>query len=209
VWDAETGTEIITLVGHTEALLHGTWNRDGSRILTAGDDRTARVWNADNGEELVTLIGHEQAIVQATWNADESLILTAGGDDTTRVWDAKTGTVLAILAGHSEAVLDARWNADESRILTASGDGTARQWYARIADLIAAACQRTPRNMTPEEWRHFIGDAPYRSTCPNLPQAQVRTIHEETPEAVSGQATAENGKITLYDWGPEDPSQCE
>ncbi|MCH7585540.1 MAG: hypothetical protein IH941_10380, partial [Acidobacteria bacterium] len=57
----------------------------------------------------------------------------------------------------------------ESRILTASGDGTARQWYARMEDLLTAACQQAPRNMTLEEWRQFIGDEPYRPTCPNLP----------------------------------------
>jgi WD40 repeat protein len=76
--------------------------------------------------------------------------------------------VLAILAGHSEAILHAAWNSDESRILTASGDRTVRQWYTRMEDLLLAACQQVPRNMTREEWGQFMGDEPYQLTCPNL-----------------------------------------
>ncbi len=65
--------------------------------------------------------------------------------------------------------MQAIWNADESRILTASGDRPARQWYARMEDLLTAACQQVPRNMSLDEWRRFIGDEPYRRTCTNLP----------------------------------------
>jgi hypothetical protein len=36
-------------------------------------------------------------------------------------------------------------------------------------DLIADACSRLPRNLTRLEWRQYLGDEPYRPTCPNLP----------------------------------------
>ncbi|MBT8199238.1 MAG: hypothetical protein KJO36_01855, partial [Acidimicrobiia bacterium] len=103
------------------------------------------------------------------WNNDESRILTTAGDDTTRMWDADSGEIIAVLDGHREAVLKGVWNQDESRILTASGDSTARQWYADIDDLVEAACDRAVRNMTFDEWQTFIGDRPYRPTCPDLP----------------------------------------
>ena len=138
-------------------------------ILTSSDDNTSRVWDAESGKELFTLSGHTQTVNRAIWNADDSRILTTSGDDTIRIWDAKTGKLQAILAGHSEAILYADWNDDETRILTASGDGTARQWYTRIEDLLAAACKQVPRNMTKGEWQQFMGDEPYRPTCPNLP----------------------------------------
>lgn len=97
-----------------------------------------------------------------------------------RVAAITTSSALASLSRHpvkSRMAKDAKsrdrrdqqlWNADESRILTASGDGTARQWYARMEDLLDASCEQTPRNMTLEEWRHLIGDEPYRPTCPDL-----------------------------------------
>jgi WD40 repeat protein/energy-coupling factor transporter ATP-binding protein EcfA2 len=176
VWDAETGGELVTL-SHEDTIYQAQWNADESRILTASEDGTARVWDAETGAELVTL-SHGDSVSQAQWNADESRILTAGCDrrddlgfceeGTARVWDAETGVKLVTLS-HGDVIYQAQWNADESRILTASEDGTVRQWYTRMEDLLEAACQRAPRNMTEVEWRRFMGSEPYGQTCPNLP----------------------------------------
>jgi WD40 repeat protein len=104
------------------------------------------------------------------WNADESRILTASDDHTAREWDVGTRNELVTLSGHTGAVWQAVWSADEGRILIASDDGTVRQWsYTRMEDLLKAACQRAPRNMTRGEWHRFMSDEAYRETCPNKP----------------------------------------
>ena len=169
VWDAASGEEILRFSGHIDRVNQALWNSDESRILTAGGDGTARVWDAQTGEELLTLAGHSDWVWQATWNADESKILTAGWDGTARVWDAETGAALVVFDDHTDFVWQADWNRDGSRILTASFDGTARQYYSRLEDLIAAGCERATRNLTPAEWQQFMGEQPYRSTCPGLP----------------------------------------
>jgi len=46
VWDAKTGAEVLTLRGHTSAVHSASFSPDGTRIVTAGGDRTARVWDA-------------------------------------------------------------------------------------------------------------------------------------------------------------------
>jgi WD40 repeat protein len=51
----------------------------------------------------------------------------------------------------------------------ASYDHTARLWGWRPENLIAETCRRLPRNLTSEEWRKYLGDEPFRPTCPNLP----------------------------------------
>jgi WD40 repeat protein len=85
------------------------------------------------------------------------------------VWNAETGEELVTLAGHESWVTQATWNSNETRILTASDDGSVKLWYTNMGDLLEAACQRAPRNMTPGEWRRFMKDQDYRATCPNLP----------------------------------------
>jgi len=45
-------------------------------------------------------------------------------------------------------------------------------WLWRPEDLIAEACARLTCNLTREEWRQYIGDEPYRPTCPELPVPQ-------------------------------------
>ena len=52
VWDAQTGTLLLELKGHTEPVMSVAFSPDGSRIITASADRTAKVWDAHSGQEL-------------------------------------------------------------------------------------------------------------------------------------------------------------
>ncbi len=53
------------------------------------------------------------------------------------------------------------------------GEAAIEQAESRLSEAMhrirpaAEACSRLPRNLTQEEWRRFLGDAPYHETCPN------------------------------------------
>jgi len=51
VWDFETGAELLTLTGHTEAIKACVVSRDNSLIISVGEDCTA-VWDARTGKNL-------------------------------------------------------------------------------------------------------------------------------------------------------------
>ncbi len=138
--------ERATLAGHTQGVNSAAFSPDGSRIVTASWDTTARLW-ADDGTPLATLVGHTNRVFLATFSADGSRIVTASGDGTARLW-AADGKALATLVGHTREVASAAFNPDGSRIVTASGDGTARLWatdgtlvasLAGHADAVASA----------------------------------------------------------------------
>ncbi|MGD9982507.1 MAG: WD40 repeat domain-containing protein, partial [Hyphomonadaceae bacterium] len=108
---------------------------DGSRIVTASQDWTARVWDAASGGEISVLRGHENDVRSAAFSPDGSRIVT-GGDGTARVWDAASGGELALLRGHGARVRSAVFSPDGSRIVTAGGV-TARVWDAASGGEIA------------------------------------------------------------------------
>ena len=86
------------------------------------------------------------------------------------MWDAQTGQELFALSKDTWGVNHAAWNSDDTRIIISNDDGSARIYFARVDDLIEFACTRTGRNMTHEEWQHYMGsDVPYRRACPDLP----------------------------------------
>jgi len=133
IWDANTGTELLKLAGHTWPIYKVVWSADESKILTSSRydlDTSVRIWDANTGTELLQLVGHTRQINQVVWSADESKILTGSDDGTVRIWDANDGNELGKLVGHTGPVTDATWNADESKILTGSDDGTVRIWDA-------------------------------------------------------------------------------
>ena len=70
---------------------------DGSRIVTASDDKTARVWDAATGKAIAVLSGHEGKVHSAAFSPDGTRIVTASEDKTARLWDAATGNAIAVL----------------------------------------------------------------------------------------------------------------
>ena len=80
------------------------FSSDGQHIVTASDDKTARVWNASSGHLLATLQGHTDKVESAVFSPDGQYIVTASLDNTARVWDASNGQLLATLQGHTDNV---------------------------------------------------------------------------------------------------------
>ena len=50
LWDADTGEYLFTLTGHEDGSSMLSWSQKGERILTTGQDTTARIWDAATGE---------------------------------------------------------------------------------------------------------------------------------------------------------------
>lgn len=92
------------------------WNSDGSRLLTTGDDGTARIWGQD-GNLLQTLVHSSNGItVTAGWNVDGQRVYTWAADDAV-VWSID-GSELVRLNHAGDVVTQMRWVRDGSRIMT-------------------------------------------------------------------------------------------
>ena len=88
---------LATLQGHTGEVWHAAFSPDGRWIVTASDDKTARVWNAANGQVLATLQGHTDVVWHAAFSPDGQRIVTASSDNTARVYRVITLADLAEL----------------------------------------------------------------------------------------------------------------
>jgi WD40 repeat protein len=140
VWDARSGEELFSLRGHTGSVWSAAYGSsgassaayspDGARIVTAGDDQTARVWDASSGLEMLSPRGHTDRVYSAAYSPNGARIVTASADQTARVWDAASGEELLSLRGHTDLVSSAAYSPDGARIVTASADQTVRVWDA-------------------------------------------------------------------------------
>jgi WD40 repeat protein len=127
----------LALSKHTSSVRGAAFSPDGTRVVTASNDNTARIWDAKTGASLVTLVGHTDVVVSAAFSPDGTRILTASNDNTARVWDAKTGASLVTLVGHTDVVVSAAFSPDGTRVLTASMDHSARIWDAKTGAALA------------------------------------------------------------------------
>ncbi|AFY85412.1 hypothetical protein [Oscillatoria acuminata] len=111
---------------HQGPVNSASFSADGEGILTASQDKTARVWDR-SGKLVAELTGHQGPVISASFSPDGERILTASSDKTARVWD-RSGKLVAELTGHQGPVISASFRADGKRILTTSSDRTARVW---------------------------------------------------------------------------------
>jgi dynein assembly factor with WDR repeat domains 1 len=58
----------------------------GTRLLTASNDRTCRLWDAETGRCLQVLSGHADEVFSCAFNYAGDTIITGSKDNTCRVW---------------------------------------------------------------------------------------------------------------------------
>ena len=78
---------------HGEGVVSASFSPDGKRVVTASEDKTARVWDADTGKPMGEPMTHGEGGFSAGFSPDGKHVVTASLDKTARVWDAGTGTV--------------------------------------------------------------------------------------------------------------------
>ena len=127
--------ELTVLSGHEDALQDAAFSPDGTRVVTASDDGTARIWDAVTGKETMRLQAHKGVVRSAAFSPDGKVIITAVGK-TALLWDVATGTELAQLV--HERVLDSvQFSRDGRLVVTASKSGEASIWDVAAAKIIA------------------------------------------------------------------------
>ncbi|HUK08431.1 MAG TPA: WD40 repeat domain-containing protein [Stellaceae bacterium] len=174
----------MVLRGHEGDVLSAAFSPDGTRIVTASEDNTARLWDAASGKEIAALRGHENIVRSAVFSPDGTRIVTASDDKTARLWDAASGKEIAVLRGHEGGVESAAFSPDGTRVVTASYDKTARLWDVHLVTestekLVAEVCTHQLRNfgtMTRDEMRlaGYPDDMPAIDVCAGVEGAAAR-----------------------------------
>ena len=113
------GISLDGVLHHEGKVSYAAFSPDGTRIVTASDDGTARVWRADGQGEPVVLKGHRGLVWSAAFSPDGARIVTGSSDEMVRVWRADGQGEPVVLKGHKERVDSALFSPDGTRIVTA------------------------------------------------------------------------------------------
>ena len=128
---------LVQMFFHEAAVTSVEFSPGGSRLLTASEDKTARVWSVPTGEPLTPPLQHQETLGAAVWSPDGQTIVTMSRDGVARIWDARKGRKIATLPQPKDfrPVLDridpiASFSPDGRMAVTAFGSFGARVWNA-------------------------------------------------------------------------------
>lgn len=134
LWDIETNRRFAPFAPKVKVNT-ATFSPNGKYIVTASDDKTAKV--VDLVTRDVVSFPHQSEVLSAEFSRDSKRIVTISSNDTASVWDIKTKALVTSVQ-HGNAINSAKFSADGTMIATASNDKTAKVWDAKTGNLLAS-----------------------------------------------------------------------
>jgi WD40 repeat protein len=172
--EVDTG-KIVDTITHPTGTPALAYSPDGHYLLFGGMNNTTTLYDTvRHATAWTSQVQGQGWVTTVAFSPDGRYAATAGTKDMTRVFEVVDGHEVARVAQRS---LDLVFSPDSRTLIMASG--TVRKNLDEVSrvlflapDLIAQACATLMRNLTPEEWEHYLPGEPYRATCPDVPSAQ-------------------------------------
>ena len=87
---ADKGAVKLTRHVNISCLIAASFSPDGTRVVTASRDNTAKVWDAKTGSPVLTLQGHTEDVTSASFSADGTRVITGSKDGSVKIWDSRS-----------------------------------------------------------------------------------------------------------------------
>ena len=139
LWNAETGSLIARLEGHTDSVVSIAFNSTGEYVATGGYDSCVKIWQArgpKTGSLVATLEGPGQEIEWIKWHPKGDVILAGSADGSTWMWLAPDQMFMQLFTGHEDRVNCGSFTANGKLVVTGSNDATLRVWDPKTGKTI-------------------------------------------------------------------------
>ena len=140
LWDATTGKQLHTLIGHTRWIKSIAFSTDSKTLVSGDEHETIRLWDTATGKSLSTLNWRRGTATYALAFSPSGRVIASGHRDGVKLWDntvkPKQQMDDAIgdyqftleLRGHKDYVSKLAFSPDGKTLITGSKDGTIQAW---------------------------------------------------------------------------------
>lgn len=156
IWSIDSEQNIITLPGHTRAVMAMQFSIDGKYLISATSYPydALKVWNAKSGECVSMTKEPIEGINQISLKTNGRNILTASADSTLRVWDMESLTCFETIHWNSK-ITSSSYSPQGNSILFSSSNGeiVSYEWKP-LQEIVRYAKERFSNRQLSAEERH-------------------------------------------------------
>ena len=146
VWKAKVGMLQSTVRAHSGKISSISFDKSGSRFVTAGDDNQLNFWSFDPISKLTSISSFDAPLGAAVINAEGSRAVSVSElmpfpqefDPTARIWDLKTGEeLLALKNGHTNSLSKASFDIESRDVFTVSwSENKINRWDSETGEYV-------------------------------------------------------------------------
>ena len=123
IWDLKTGESLVSKHRHAAAAVNVTFSPDGTLVLSASSDNTAKIWDT-SGAMVMSLDGHISAVNAVYFSPCGQYAASASDDSSVRLWRTDDGVCARIFSEHKHRVTHVVFSPDAQTICSGGSDGT-------------------------------------------------------------------------------------
>jgi hypothetical protein len=183
IWDlTNKNSEKVMTIRGSSSISAVALNSDASLLAFSDTNGKVKVWDIKNNKLLHQFSGHKATVNKLIFHSKAGLLASASFDGTIRIWNLNySNDQPIIMRDHDAWVWTIAFSPDNKELVAGTTNNQIKVWSIKPELMSEDICSRISRNLTPSEWRTYVGDdIPYQKTCNALPQG----VDEKTDESI-------------------------
>jgi WD40 repeat protein len=124
--DTDSHKEKLLIQQHADWVQDLNFNAEGTKLVSASRDRSARIYDIKTGDLEATYTGHEGPVNTAAFTADSKRAVSGGRDKRLHLWNTKDGSDAGTLGSCEGEIVRIRIQGND--VLVSSTDNMVRQF---------------------------------------------------------------------------------
>merc|ERR1712180_528454 len=157
-------------------------------VVSAAQDKTAKIWKMKSGRHVGVLRGHKRGIWCAVFSPVDQCIATGSVDSTIKLWALSNFTCVKTFEGHSNSVLRLNFINKGMQLISSGSEGLIKVWSVRDDECVA-----TMEGHEDKVWAMTV-DKTEKLLVTGGADSRIKFWNDVTDETVATQRKEEEGK---------------
>lgn len=135
LWDAKTGSELMTFDGHTDWVLDVAFSPDGNTLVSCCNKGTTRLWDVATGNQVKVFVSGRGYNTEAVAFSPVGTVFGMVEDGSLVLCGSDPGLEQKKWQAHTEGVYSVAFNQEGTRLASVGGENLLRIWEMESGEL--------------------------------------------------------------------------